>query len=91
VVPSAIYKVLVAYLRSRKSTAWNYFQGSIAYVPQQTWVQNASVRDNVLFTRPYCANKYNAVIESCALFPDLEILPAHDSTEIGEKVMFLRF
>ena len=63
-----------------------YFQGSIAYVAQQAWIQNASLRDNILFGREYIADTYESIIDSCALLPDLGILPAGDKTEIGEKV-----
>ena len=59
--------------------------GSIAYVPQQAWMQNASVKDNVLFGKKIDDNFYDNVIEACALRSDLKILPAGDSTEIGEK------
>ncbi|XP_078036751.1 multidrug-Resistance like Protein 1 isoform X5 [Augochlora pura] len=60
-------------------------KGSIAYVSQQAWIQNASLQDNVLFGKPQHKNSYNRVIEACALNPDLKILPAGDQTEIGEK------
>ncbi|CAK9830188.1 Multidrug resistance-associated protein 1 [Anthophora retusa] len=60
-------------------------KGSIAYVSQQPWIQNASLQDNVLFGKPLHKNSYNRVIEACALNPDLKILPAGDQTEIGEK------
>ena len=33
--------------------------------------------------------RYKDVIDACALQPDLEILPAYDLTEIGEKVNYL--
>lgn len=59
--------------------------GSIAYVPQQAWIQNATVQDNILFGKSLNTNLYNKVIESCALKSDIEILPAGDQTEIGEK------
>uniref|UniRef100_A0A8C6A6W9 Multidrug resistance-associated protein 1 n=1 Tax=Marmota marmota marmota TaxID=9994 RepID=A0A8C6A6W9_MARMA len=60
-------------------------QGSVAYVPQQAWIQNNSLRENILFGRPLRERYYNAVVEACALLPDLEILPSGDRTEIGEK------
>ncbi|ODM88268.1 Multidrug resistance-associated protein 1 [Orchesella cincta] len=60
-------------------------RGTLAYVAQQAWIQNATVRDNILFGKPYDPVKYMKVIEACALKPDLEILPAGDKTEIGEK------
>ena len=59
--------------------------GSIAYVPQQAWMQNASVKDNILFGKEMDDKFYSNVIEACALKSDLEILPGGDSTEIGEK------
>ena len=53
---------------------------------QQAWIQNASVRENILFGKVYNAQRYNAVLEACALKSDLELLPAGDNTEIGEMV-----
>lgn len=61
-------------------------KGSVAYVPQQAWIQNDSLRENILFGRRLQEQYYKAVIEACALLPDLEILPSGDRTEIGEKV-----
>ncbi|RMZ83004.1 hypothetical protein DV737_g1762, partial [Chaetothyriales sp. CBS 132003] len=56
-----------------------------AYCPQYAWIQNASLRDNILFGKPYNSKWYNEVIDACALRPDLEILPSGDQTEIGER------
>lgn len=53
---------------------------------QQAWIQNATLRDNILFGKLYDDVRYNQVLDACALRPDLEILPAGDLTEIGEKV-----
>ena len=61
-------------------------QGSVAYVPQQAWIQNATLHDNVLFGLEKKKSWYQRVLEACALLPDLDILPAGDATEIGEKV-----
>ncbi|KAH8413308.1 hypothetical protein KR009_009966 [Drosophila setifemur] len=59
--------------------------GKLAYVPQQAWIQNATVRDNILFGQPYDRKRYNKVIDACALRADIDILSAGDLTEIGEK------
>ncbi|XP_061394492.1 multidrug resistance-associated protein 1 isoform X15 [Musca vetustissima] len=59
--------------------------GSIAYVPQQAWIQNSTLRDNILFGKPYDRKRYNRVIDACALRPDIQMLSAGDQTEIGEK------
>ncbi|XP_073722695.1 ATP-binding cassette sub-family C member 3 isoform X2 [Misgurnus anguillicaudatus] len=60
-------------------------RGSVAYVPQQAWIQNATLRDNILFGKPYVEQRYRCVLEACSLTPDLEVLPGGDLTEIGEK------
>nr|CAB3219630.1 multidrug resistance-associated protein 1-like [Phallusia mammillata] len=79
-------------------------KGSIAYVPQQAWIQNATLQNNILFgksleqdeviTTSFSSSKwqpksparfYKEVIRATALKSDLEILPAGDQTEIGEK------
>lgn len=62
-------------------------KGSVAYVPQQAWIQNATVQDNITFGREKLKTWYQRVLEACALLPDLDILPAGDATEIGEKVL----
>ncbi|XP_055837482.1 multidrug resistance-associated protein 1-like [Episyrphus balteatus] len=59
--------------------------GTIAYVPQQAWMQNATLRDNILFGKPYDRKRYESVIQACALKSDIEMLSAGDQTEIGEK------
>lgn len=59
--------------------------GQIAYVPQQSWIQNATLQDNILFGKPLDQKRYDQIIDACALKPDLEILPGGDQTEIGEK------
>lgn len=61
------------------------FGGTVAYCPQQAWIQNATVRDNILFGSPFDGPRYEAVLEACALKPDLAMLPDGDGTEIGEK------
>lgn len=59
--------------------------GNIAYASQQPWVVNATLRENVLFGCEFDEARYNAVLDASALRPDLELLPAGDLTEIGEK------
>ncbi len=54
-------------------------------MPQQAWIQNATVKDNILFGKELDQARYNRTIEVCALKTDFEILPAGDMTEIGEK------
>jgi ATP-binding cassette, subfamily C (CFTR/MRP), member 1 len=49
--------------------------GGIAYVPQNPWIQNLPLKENVVFGETYDQDKYNATIDACALRFDLGILP----------------
>ena len=60
-------------------------RGSVAYVPQQAWIQNGTVEYNIHFGKPSDKKRYDKVLEACALVTDLKILPGGDQTEIGEK------
>ncbi|XP_078693313.1 ATP-binding cassette sub-family C member 5-like [Branchiostoma floridae x Branchiostoma belcheri] len=59
--------------------------GSVAYVAQQAWIMNASVRDNILFGEDYDQQRYEETVNICCLNHDLKVLPAGDLTEIGER------
>lgn len=56
---------------------------SIAYVAQIPWIENATVKQNILFELPYDQGRYNKVLDACALRKDLEILEDGDETDIG--------
>lgn len=58
---------------------------SRAFCPQYAWIQNATVRDNIIFGKDFRHDWYNEVVDACALRPDLDMLPNHDKTEIGER------
>ena len=57
----------------------------MAYVPQQAWIQNLTVQENILFGKPLDHALYHKVIRACALQPDLDSFPGGDQTEIGER------
>ncbi|GFR66633.1 LOW QUALITY PROTEIN: multidrug resistance-associated protein 1 [Elysia marginata] len=59
--------------------------GSIAYVPQTPWIQNCSLRDNILFGTSMNQKRYNKTIRASALMQDIEFLPGGHDAEIGEK------
>ncbi|EGE02097.1 ABC multidrug transporter [Trichophyton equinum CBS 127.97] len=58
---------------------------SRAFCPQYAWIQNATVKENILFGKEYDEAWYNQVIDACALRADLKMLPNGDQTEIGER------
>ncbi|KAM4729257.1 ATP-binding cassette sub-family C member 2 [Anableps anableps] len=80
---SSLMSALLGEMHSTKG--FINIQGSIAFVPQQAWIQNATLRDNILFGSPYEDKRFQDVLEACALGPDLKLLSAGDLTEIGEK------
>ncbi|RLO00792.1 hypothetical protein DYB28_015457, partial [Aphanomyces astaci] len=59
--------------------------GRVAFFAQQPWIQNMTIRENILFGLPYDRVKYNSVLEACALAKDLTLFAAGDRTEIGSK------
>lgn len=62
-----------------------FVRGRIAYYSQQTWIQNMTIRDNILFGLPYNKPTYDRVIAACGLLRDLKQLPGGDTTEIGQN------
>ncbi|KAJ2681190.1 hypothetical protein GGI25_000145 [Coemansia spiralis] len=58
---------------------------NIAYVAQEGWLRNGTIRDNILFGEPYNKDRYEEVLRACALKLDLRILKAGDMTEISER------
>ncbi|KAG7451066.1 ABC transporter [Guyanagaster necrorhizus] len=61
------------------------FGGSVGYCPQSAWIQNATIRDNICFGRPFKEDKYRQAVKDSCLEPDLDMLPNGDMTEVGEK------
>ncbi|DAZ92513.1 TPA: LOW QUALITY PROTEIN: hypothetical protein N0F65_012743 [Lagenidium giganteum] len=60
-----------------------FVRGRTAYYSQQAWIQNMTIRDNILFGLPYNQRKYRQVVEACGLTLDFELFPGGDHTEIG--------
>ncbi|GJJ74307.1 hypothetical protein EMPS_06665 [Entomortierella parvispora] len=58
---------------------------TISYASQTPWIQNATVRNNILFDTPLQEERYWKVVKACCLEHDLEHLKYGDQTEIGER------
>ncbi|KAL4094548.1 hypothetical protein PRIC1_010209 [Phytophthora ramorum] len=80
---SSLCSALLGEMEKRKGTV--FVGGSVAYCSQQPWIQNMTVRDNILFGRPFERKRYDKIMDACALSSDLQSLPASDLTEIGER------
>lgn len=62
------------------------FKGSVAYCPQSAWIQNATIRDNITFGRPFDEKKYWKAVHDACLETDIDMMPNGDLTEVGERV-----
>ncbi len=59
--------------------------GKTAYVAQQPWVMNASVKENIIFGHRWDPHFYDRTVKACALLEDFQSLPDEDRTEVGER------
>ncbi|KAJ3923547.1 ABC protein [Lentinula edodes] len=80
---SSLFQGLIGEMRVVKGSF--SFGGKVAYCPQIPWIQNTTVKNNILFGEPFDEEKYWRVVEVACLLPDLEIMADGDLTEIGEK------
>ncbi|XP_049962504.1 ATP-binding cassette sub-family C member 5-like isoform X3 [Schistocerca serialis cubense] len=85
-VGSGKTSLLLAALGQMRITSGHVFRdGSCAYVSQEAWIQNATLKENVLFGETFEAKRYYEAVYSCALVEDIKQLPGADETEIGER------
>ncbi|KZT60642.1 hypothetical protein CALCODRAFT_553559 [Calocera cornea HHB12733] len=61
----------------------------VAYAAQESWVQNDTIRSNILFGSPFDEVRYQKVLYQCGLVPDLAMFTAGDLTEVGERGLTL--
>ncbi|KAL2914170.1 Transporter of the ATP-binding cassette (ABC) [Polyrhizophydium stewartii] len=62
-----------------------YMPQGVAFAPQQAWLMNATIRDNITFGQPWDPELYARVVYACALTKDFALLDGGDMTEVGEK------
>ncbi|KAL0950645.1 hypothetical protein HGRIS_007433 [Hohenbuehelia grisea] len=73
------------------TTSWYQLPraSGVAYAAQESWVQNATIKENIVFETPFDEARYKKVIYQCCLERDLELFAARDDTEVGEKGLTL--
>ncbi|KAL1304864.1 hypothetical protein AAFC00_003788 [Neodothiora populina] len=69
----------------RRTTGEVVLGASRAFCPQYAWIQNATVKENIVFGKDFVPEWYDEVVDACALRADLDMLPNGDQTEIGER------
>ncbi|KAG0281167.1 hypothetical protein BGZ95_006220 [Linnemannia exigua] len=85
-VGSGKSSLLQAIIGTMTLSSGRIIRGSaISYASQTPWIQNATIRDNILFDQPFDERLYWRVVRTCCLVQDLDSFPAGDLTEIGER------
>ncbi|KAJ7691269.1 hypothetical protein B0H17DRAFT_1159808 [Mycena rosella] len=75
---------------SSMSSWYNLPRGKgVSYAAQESFVMNATIKENILFNAPMDAERYQKVLYQCCLERDLELFNAGDETEVGEKGLTL--
>lgn len=69
----------------RRTSGEVRFKGSVAYCPQTAWIQNATIRDNITFGRPFDEERYWKAVKDACLETDIDMMPNGDMTEVGER------
>ncbi|KAF9962914.1 Canalicular multispecific organic anion transporter 2 [Modicella reniformis] len=80
---TSLISAIIGDMYKRQGTVRVY--GRLAYVPQQAWIVNATLRDNITFGNTFDQARYDQILMACGLLPDIAMLPAGDQTEIGER------
>ncbi|EFJ21278.1 ATP-binding cassette transporter, subfamily C, member 23, cluster Ib, SmABCC23 [Selaginella moellendorffii] len=85
-VGSGKSSLLYGILEELKLTQGSLFvEGNIAYSPQQPWILNDTMRNNIVFGSIFDNKRYDNVVAACALNHDISMLPNGSDTEIGER------
>ncbi|KAG0364270.1 ABC transporter type 1, transmembrane domain-containing protein [Gamsiella multidivaricata] len=80
---SSLLNAIIGDMYRRQGSVKVY--GRLAYVPQQAWIVNATLKDNIIFGNEFDQARYDHILMACGLLPDIAMLPAGDQTEIGER------
>ncbi|KFH71738.1 hypothetical protein MVEG_02033 [Podila verticillata NRRL 6337] len=82
---SSFVAALLGQIRQTGSGPKLKLYGKSSYVPQEAWLINVNLRENIIFGKDYEEERYNTVVKVCALERDLTLLSDGDMTEIGER------
>ncbi|KAG0261148.1 Multidrug resistance-associated protein 1 [Mortierella polycephala] len=80
---TSLLNAIIGDMYKRQGTVRVY--GGMAYVAQQAWIVNATLRDNIIFGNAFDQARYDHILMASGLLPDIAMLPAGDMTEIGER------
>lgn len=81
---SSIFKALMGDMQPLQVRNCQVNTPSLAYASQSAWLLSETVRENIVFGRPFDQAWYQQVLSRCCLHRDLELLPEGDMTVVGE-------
>lgn len=82
---SSLLSALAGFMKMTNPNEGRLTVNSDLLLCSNPWIQNATVRNNILFGQPMDHRKYQSIVSACCLDEDLKQLPYGDNTEIGEK------
>ncbi|KAG0217774.1 Multidrug resistance-associated protein 1 [Mortierella sp. NVP41] len=82
---SSFIAALLGQIRQTGSGPKLKLYGKSSYVPQEAWLNNLTLRENIIFGKDYEEERYNTTVKVCGLERDLTLLPHGDQTEIAER------
>ncbi|KRT81036.1 ABC transporter ATP-binding protein [Oryctes borbonicus] len=59
--------------------------GTISYAAQEPWLFPGTIKQNILFGKPYIKDRYDKVLKVCALEKDIFSMPKGDETLINDE------
>ncbi len=68
-----------------KTTGDLIVEGKTAYVSQEAFIMNETVRENILFGEPFKKERYDNIVSACEMSSDMELFINQDMTQVGEK------
>ncbi|CAF1547050.1 unnamed protein product [Rotaria magnacalcarata] len=63
--------------------------GSFCYVPQESWIFSSTIKNNILFGKPYDRTLFQDVAKATALDTDFVQLPDKENTLVGDQGVML--
>lgn len=81
---SSIFRALMGDMQPLQVRNCQVNTPSLAYAPQAAWLLSETVRENIVFGRPFDQAWYQEVLSRCCLHRDMERLPEGDMTVVGE-------
>ena len=72
-------------IKNNENEIFNIINGKISYAPQNPWILNGTIRENIIFYNEFNKERYKKVLDICQLINDLELLPGGELTEISSN------